>query len=100
MLQHRSGRRSWINVVMHDSLDVIPTVILFALIMGLMLRPSVLPIVVILVGLAWATVVVFDAGADFLGGFAFGAANAAVGAAVGAGLRTIFRDARGPKASH
>jgi hypothetical protein len=83
----------------HHFLDVIPTVILFALIIGLLLRPRALPVVVIVLGLAWATVVVFDAGADFLGGFAFGAANAAVGAVLGAGLRTIFREARHPKAT-
>jgi hypothetical protein len=74
---------------------VIPTSIAVGLIAGIVIRrPLVLLSTVLALGVAWALLVTFSAGADLLGGFAFGVVNAAVGAVFGAGIRAILSGVR------
>jgi hypothetical protein len=69
---------------------VIPTLIFTGLVVGLAThRLLILLPAVVLLGIAWASIVAGLNGADFLGGFTFGLANAAVGVVFGTGLRAI-----------
>ena len=77
---------------------MIPTSIVVGLIAGMVMRrPLVLLFTVFALGIAWGLLVTFSAGADFLGGFAFGVVNAAVGAVLGVGLRAILGGVRSPR---
>ena len=77
---------------------MIPTSIVVGLIAGILIRrPLVLLSTVSALGIAWGLLVTFSAGADFLGGFAFGVVNAVVGAVLGAGLRAILSGVRSPR---
>jgi hypothetical protein len=79
---------------------VIPTSIAYGLVAGLGIRrPLLLLSTVLTLGIAWGLLVMLSAGANFLGGLAFGVVNAAVGAVLGAGLRAILRDVRLPRRS-
>jgi hypothetical protein len=76
---------------------VIPTVIVLGLVLGVVVPRRAALLAVPLLGLGWAALVATTNDADFLGGFAFGAANAAVGVLVGisldgalAGLRAVL----------
>jgi dolichol kinase len=68
---------------------MIPTVIVVGLLAGLFAPRWFALAGVFIVGLGWATLVATTNGADFAGGFAFGAANAAVGVVLGAGVRAL-----------
>jgi hypothetical protein len=75
---------------------MIPTLIFVGLLVGLATRRSWLLLSAIpVLGIAWASVVAGINGAHFLGGFAFGVANAAVGIVFGAGLRAIAEGVTG-----
>lgn len=73
--------------------------IIVALVLGIVLRGRRLLASVALLSTGWALLVVADAGADFLGGLAFGAANAAFGAVLGVGLRSFAGEVRRPRGS-
>jgi hypothetical protein len=77
---------------------VIPTSIVVGLIAGIFIRrPLVLLCMVVALGIAWGLLVTFSAGADFLGGFAFGVVNAAVGAVLGVTFRALLSGVRSPR---
>ena len=76
---------------------MIPTLIVVALLLGLLIPGRATLIAVPLLGIAWATLVATTNGAHFAGGFAFGAANAAVGVILGAGIRTRVMPQRNVK---
>jgi hypothetical protein len=65
---------------------VIPTVIVLGVLLGVIVPRRAALLAVPLIGLGWAVLVSTTNAADFLGGFAYGAANAAVGVLVGISL--------------
>ena len=71
---------------------VIPILIVLGLVAGLAIgRVRFLVVAFFALALSWALLVLADTGADFLGGLAFGAANAAVGLVAGAGIRRFVQ---------
>jgi hypothetical protein len=77
---------------------VLPTVILLGLFAGLApVRPWMLLLAILALGIGWGALVAVSNDADFAAGFGLGAANAAVGAVFGAGLRVIAQEAFGER---
>lgn len=75
---------------------MIPTVLLLGFLSGVLARrrASVAVLAAVVLGTAWAVLIVTTVGGDFAGAFAFGAVNAAVGVLLGVVVARLATDLR------